>query len=72
MVAVPLATAVTLPLLSTVATAELLVFQLTDLLVALLGETVAVKVEDSPFFVKVTLVLLSATEVGVISIPEYS
>lgn len=50
MVAVPAPTALSLPFLSTVATFVLLDFQLTDLLAALEGETVALKVPDFPTF----------------------
>jgi hypothetical protein len=49
MVAVPAATAVTFPLLSTVATAVLLDFQVTALLLTLDGLTVLVRVAASPF-----------------------
>ena len=48
-VAVPLATAVTLPFASTVATASLLDVQVTVLFVALAGETVAVNCSVNPF-----------------------
>ena len=55
MVAIPGATAVTRPLLLTVATLLLLVAQVTDLLVVFSGKTVAVSCSVSP---SVNLVLL--------------
>ena len=62
MVAEPAVTAVTLPVLSTVATAVLLLFQETDLLVALSGVIVAVNVADSPTL-RLIFVLLSVIPV---------
>ena len=62
MVAEPALTAVTFPLLSTVATPVSEDFQLTALFVALVGATVAVSVSDPPS-AKVRLVLLSDTPV---------
>ena len=56
-VAVPLATAVTLPFASTVATASLLDVQVTVLFVALAGETVAVIVPVAPPAVNVNVSL---------------
>jgi hypothetical protein len=61
-VAEPALTAATFPLLSTEATLASDDFQLTALLVALLGVTVAVSVSD-PLSAKVRLVLLSDTPV---------
>ena len=62
MVAVPAATAVTLPLSSTAATVVLLELQLTFLLVALVGATEAVSVSLSPS-TKASVVLLIETPV---------
>jgi hypothetical protein len=59
-VAEPALTAVTLPLASTVATPASEDFQLTDLLVALLGDTVAVR-DSEPPSLRLTLDLLSET-----------
>lgn len=59
-VAEPPATAVTLPFASTVATASLLLFQVTVLSVALEGDTVAVRVSVAPF-VKDSVCLFKVT-----------
>ena len=61
MIAVPLETAVTLPLASTVATASLLEDQLTLLSVASAGRTVAVSVNVLPIVLKVYSVLSNDT-----------
>ena len=60
MVALPALTAVTFPLLSTLAMALLLEVQVTVILVALLGETVAVSRSELPT-ARVMLVLFSVT-----------
>ena len=62
-VAVPFATAVTTPLLLTLATEVLLLDQLTFLFVALLGAMVAASVVVAPALVSVAEDLLSVTPV---------
>ncbi len=63
MVAVPVPTAVTFPLASTVATAGLLEVHVTDLLSASAGATVAVSCSELPT-VRDSSVLFSVTPVG--------
>ena len=63
MVAVPFATAVTTPLLLTVATEVLLLDHVTFLFVALSGKTVAVSAVVAPALVKVAEDLSSATPI---------
>ena len=64
MVAVPLPTAVTIPLLFTVATEVLLDFQVTFLQPASVGAIVAVNVTVAPLLVNVAVVLFKLTLVG--------
>ena len=72
MTALPASLAVTLPSWSTVATAVLLDLQLTDLSVASLGLTVAVRVSLLPFS-RVSSVLFKETEVtGISTVTEQS
>ena len=67
MVAVPLATAVTRPVALTVATLSLLLLQVTFLLLAFSGRTVAVSWTVAPAAVRVASVWFSVTLVAIIA-----